>query len=337
LFEKTPFYPEGGGQLADTGKVQGDGFLARVIDVQRQDGSILHRLRVQSGALKEGMEVELRVDPSRREAMMRAHTATHLLHAALRRLLGEHVRQAGSLVDSDRLRFDFTHFAPLSLEQVHQLEVDVQNVILQDIPVSIAKEGYQEALKKGALAFFGEKYSDEVRIVEVPGISMELCGGTHVGRTGRIGAFRIGQESSVGSDLRRIEAYVGLLALKQAQEDTAWIQEASSILKTTRAEFFNRLQSTLEELEKARRANAELKRRQLVLIADELLGTQKRLGELPLVCAFLEDLDMANLRDLGLLIKERLVLGALILGSEKGERGTSSFKSTERASRKTKD
>lgn len=321
VFEKTPFYPEGGGQLADTGQVQGDGFLAYVIDVQRQEGSILHRLRVQSGALKEGIEVELRVDSSRREARMRAHTATHLLHAALRRLLGEHVRQAGSLVDSDRLRFDFTHFAPLTTEQVCQLEIDVQNAILQDIPVSISKEDYQEALKKGALAFFGDKYADEVRIVEVPGVSMELCGGTHVERTGRIGPFRIVQETSIGSDLRRIEAYVGLLALKQTQDDTAWIQEAVSILKTTRTEFFQRLQATLEELEKIRRANAELKRKQLALVAGEILGSRKQLGELPLVCAFLDDLDMPTLRELGLLIKESLPLGALILGSKKGDSG----------------
>jgi len=231
VFDETPFYPQGGGQLADRGEILAEGFLGHVQDVQRQDGSILHRVRPLKGELKEGMEVELKVDNDYREALMRAHTGTHLLHSALRSVLGEHVRQAGSLVDADRLRFDFTHFASLTSEQVKEVEVLAQKAILQDLPVRIEEASYQDALKRGALAFFGEKYADVVRVVDIPGASMELCGGTHVGRTGQIGPFRIVQG---GFDRLGRQANRGLrrlLALKHVQEEAWMIETIAATLK----------------------------------------------------------------------------------------------------------
>ena len=315
VFDETPFYPQGGGQLADRGEILGEGFLGHVQDVQRQDGSIFHRVRPLKGELKEGMEVELKVDNAFRGALMRAHTGTHLLHSGLRKVLGEHVRQAGSLVDADRLRFDFTHFSPLTNEQIQEVEVLAQEAILQDLPVCVGETAYQEALNKGALAFFGEKYAEVVRVVEIPGASMELCGGTHVERTGQIGPFRIVQEGSIGSDVRRIEAYVGLLALKHAQEEAGLIETVASTLKTTRGELLKSLEGLIGELDRQRRFNASLKRRLMNARAEELLATKQLLGDTPLVSGFLDGIDMQGLRELGLLLQERLPNAIAVLGA----------------------
>lgn len=315
VFDETPFYPQGGGQLADRGEILGEGFLGHVQDVQRQDGSIFHRVRPLKGELKEGMEVELKVDNAFRGALMRAHTGTHLLHSGLRKVLGEHVRQAGSLVDADRLRFDFTHFSPLTNEQIKEVEVLAQEAILQDLPVCVGETTYQEALNKGALAFFGEKYAEVVRVVEIPGASMELCGGTHVERTGQIGPFRIVQEGSIGSDVRRIEAYVGLLALKHAQEEAGLIETVASTLKTTRGELLKSLEGLIGELDRQRRFNASLKRRLMNARAEELLATKQLLGDTPLVSGFLDGIDMQGLRELGLLLQERLPNAIAVLGA----------------------
>lgn len=321
VFDETPFYPQGGGQLADRGEILAEGLLGHVQDVQRQDGSILHRVRPLKGELKEGMEVELKVDNVYRDALMRAHTGTHLLHSALRSVLGGHVRQAGSLVDADRLRFDFTHFAPLTSEQVKEVEGLAQKAILQDLPVRIDEASYQDALKRGALAFFGEKYADVVRVVEIPGASMELCGGTHVGRTGQIGPFRIVQESSIASDVRRIEAYVGLLALKHAQEEAWLIETIAATLKTTRGELLKSLEGVLGELDRQRRLNASLKRRLLNARAEELLAANQRFGDIPLVSGFLDGVDMQGLRELGLLLQERTPNSIAVLGAEHEGKG----------------
>ena len=209
VFERTPFYAEAGGQVGDVGFVEWDGGKARVRDTFQDGGRIVHRIEVVAGALEAGVAVELEVDREQREAAQRHHTATHLLHAALRQHLGTGVRQAGSLVHPDRLRFDFTHGAPVGEEQQEAIEDTVNEWVRRAVPLEIGERSYDEAVAVGAMALFGEKYGDRVRTVEVPGFSLELCGGCHVGNTGEIGPVALVGERGVAAGVRRIEALAG--------------------------------------------------------------------------------------------------------------------------------
>ena len=209
LFDRTPFYAEAGGQVGDVGLVTGPGGQARVTDTQRHGRYIVHELDVVDGAIEVGADVELRVDREKRESAQRHHTATHLLHAALRQHLGTGVRQAGSLVHPDRLRFDFTHGAPVTEEQQEAIEDTVNEWVRRAVPLEISERSYDEAVAAGAMALFGEKYGDRVRTVEVPGFSLELCGGCHVRNTGEIGPVTLVGERGVAAGVRRIEALAG--------------------------------------------------------------------------------------------------------------------------------
>ena len=209
VFDRTPFYAEAGGQVGDVGLIAWDGGKAQVLDTFRDGGRIVHRVEVTEGELEEDVSVELRVDRERRESAQRHHTATHLLHAALRQHLGTGVRQAGSLVHPDRLRFDFTHGAPVTEEQQEAIEDTVNEWVRRAVPLEIGERSYDEAVAAGAMALFGEKYGDRVRTVEVPGFSLELCGGCHVGNTGEIGPVALVGERGVAAGVRRIEALAG--------------------------------------------------------------------------------------------------------------------------------
>ncbi len=209
VFDRTPFYAEAGGQVGDVGLIAWDGGRAQVLDTFRDGGRIVHRVEVTDGELEEDVSVELRVDRERRESAQRHHTATHLLHAALRQHLGTGVRQAGSLVHPDRLRFDFTHGAPVTVEQQEAIEDTVNEWVRRAVPLEIGERSYDEAVAAGAMALFGEKYGDRVRTVEVPGFSLELCGGCHVGNTGEIGPVALVGERGVAAGVRRIEALAG--------------------------------------------------------------------------------------------------------------------------------
>ncbi len=212
----TPFYGESGGQVGDRGVMKSDGFEAEVVDTRKAAGGsiVVHRVKVLKGRIKLGDEAELLVDRERRLSTMRNHTATHLLHYALRELLGSHVRQAGSLVEPGRLRFDFTHYGSLTLEERREIEKLVNTKILENHRVYVGEMDLESALRSGVVALFEEKYGDTVRVVDIGGFSRELCGGTHVGRTGDIGCFKIVREESVASGVRRIEAVTGMEALK---------------------------------------------------------------------------------------------------------------------------
>jgi len=216
VLDETPFYLQSGGQVSDVGTLRNDfGFMASVSDVETVGNGIrAHRVRVHSGELTIGAPVIAEIDAARRAATRRNHTATHLLHAALRQVLGPHVKQAGSLVAPDRLRFDFVHFSPVTREQLRNIEQIVNKHILKNTPVETVIKPTQEAIEAGAMALFGEKYGDNVRVVSVPGFSMELCGGTHVQATGDIGLFAIVSESGVAAGTRRIEAITGTESLK---------------------------------------------------------------------------------------------------------------------------
>ncbi len=230
ILDKTPFYPEKGGQVGDTGIIEGKGFLAEVLDTQMPiDNLIVHKVKILFGSLKVGETVFAKIDVERRKDIMRHHTATHLLHSALRDILGEHVKQAGSLVHPDYLRFDFTHFEALSEEEIKRVEELVNNEIMKNEEVVCEELSYDEAIKSGAIAIFEEKYGDKVRVITA-GISKELCGGTHVNRTGDIGYFKIISETAISSGTRRIEAVAGRKAVEVGQREHFLLEDIKRAL-----------------------------------------------------------------------------------------------------------
>ncbi len=254
LLDKTPFYVESGGQVEDTGKIEGDNLLAEVKGViQPVEGRRLHRVFIVKGRIKKGDKVKAEIDGERRKAIMRNHTATHLLHAALRRVLGEHVKQAGSLVDPDRLRFDFTHFSRLDDKQLKEIEYLVNREILANKRLIIREMGIEEAKERGAMALFGEKYGDVVRVVEVPDFSIELCGGTHVSMTGEIGLFVIESERSAASGIRRIEAFTGFKAFNYLDNFRKEHFELKTVLKTGNDDIVFQVKKKLDEIKELNR------------------------------------------------------------------------------------
>jgi len=235
ILDRTPFYAESGGQVGDSGFLTGPGGVAEVRDTRAPiRGLPVHEVRVREGRLRVGDMVRAEVDRDRRLAITRGHDATHLVHAALRDLVGTHVKQAGSLVGPDRLRFDFTHHAGLGEAILRDIEDLVNDVVRQDLPITSAVMPIEEALRRGALAFFGDKYGDEVRVIEIPGFSMELCGGTHAATTGSIGVVRLAQERGIAAGTRRIEALTGSGALDDAREERRSLAAAQSALNADR-------------------------------------------------------------------------------------------------------
>ncbi len=271
LLRETPFYAEKGGQVGDTGEIAAGGSILRVEDTQSPiSGLTAHRCTVAAGSFTLGDAVEARVDERRRESIACNHTATHLLHATLRQVLGFHVRQHGSLVAPDRLRFDFTHVSPLSQDELREVQRLANEKIRENVPVDWRESTYREAVSQGALAFFGDRYGDQVRVVEVANgvpFSLEVCGGTHVHRTGDIGYCHVVSETGIGSGLRRIEAVTGRSAEALMLEQAASLEEASRRLQVSPGQLGSRVEGLLSELEEVtKRAEAlerELLRRQV--------------------------------------------------------------------------
>jgi alanyl-tRNA synthetase len=253
LLDRTPFYGEGGGQVGDGGTISAEGVRVAVEDCKKPDNLYLHFGRVAKGTLKVGQKVKVAIDAPRRLDIMRNHTGTHILQAALRAVLGSHVQQAGSVVDPERLRFDFSHFQAVTPEEVRKIEDWVNGAVFADLPVSKVEMSQDEAKAKGAIAFFGEKYGDRVRVVTVgPSLSVEFCGGTHLEHAGTIGSFRITSESSIGSGIRRIEAVTGPKAVEIAREQDAALGELAKLLKSPKPDVPKKVQKLLEELAKAK-------------------------------------------------------------------------------------
>lgn len=253
VLNETPFYAESGGQVGDQGILENSTFKARVTDTQKKDKCFIHHIETEKGNLKAGDEVSARVDRARRDRAIRNHTATHLLHAALRSILGTQVRQLGSLVAPERLRFDYSYAKPLSLEQLKQIEDLVNSEILKNTVVTKEEKPTEEAKKDGAIAFFGEKYGDKVRVVTVPGFSKEFCGGTHCDRTGQIGFFVIVSDTSIGSGIRRMEALTGEGALDYVRGLRSQIARMAETLKASPSDLVSRvtkLQEMVRKMEK---------------------------------------------------------------------------------------
>lgn len=253
IFDVTPFYGESGGQSGDIGEIKGEGFFIDITDTKKINDLIIHKGVVKKGFVKQGDVAELKVKDDLRQNTASHHTATHLLQAALQKILGNHVKQAGSLVTPDRLRFDFTHFAAITEEELKRIEALVNSWIRENIKVTVNVLSYDEAVKKGAMAIFGEKYGDIVRMVEVTDVSRELCGGTHQKETGRLGFFKILSEESVASGIRRIEAVAGEAAYKWAQELWGKMLNISEQLKVSPRDIEGKIEKMLKhekELEK---------------------------------------------------------------------------------------
>ena len=320
ILEETPFYPEGGGQVGDTGIIESSTALFKVEDTQRPvEGVIVHKGKVIKGTIKVGDRVFARVDKERRKDIMRNHTATHLLHSALRSLLGEHVRQAGSLVADKYLRFDFTHFEPLSEEDIKRIENLVNEKIRENLEVSVKEMAYSEAIRSGAIAIFEEKYGDRVRVISAGDFSRELCGGTHVKRTGDIGYFKIVSESSVGAGVRRIVAKTGRWAVEEAFQDKVILDKVSKELNAKKEEILQKLKTLKEELKQKEKELSDLRKS---ILKDQILSkaSKETVGDLDLVWYVAEKVPAEDLRDTADMLRQKNKKALVFLVSKNGER-----------------
>ena len=320
ILDKTPFYPEKGGQVGDTGIIEGKGFLAEVLDTQMPiDNLIVHKVKILFGSLKVGETVLVKIDVERRKDIMRHHTATHLLHSALRDILGEHVKQAGSLVHPDYLRFDFTHFEALSEEEIKRVEELVNNEIMKNEEVVCEELSYDEAIKSGAIAIFEEKYGDKVRVITA-GISKELCGGTHVNRTGDIGYFKIISETAISSGTRRIEAVAGRKAVEVGQREHFLLEDIKRALASKEDEILDKIEILKEKLKEAEREIKRLKQKNLVNRITDILNVEDT-REYKIAYGKVEELKPNELRDLVDVAKSKLGKAVVLIASIDKEKG----------------
>ena len=319
ITEETPFYGESGGQLGDTGIITAKGLSIKVTDVQRPTPDIiLHKCIIETGTVSIEDTVELVPDIERRSATARNHTATHLLQSALMKTLGEHVRQAGSMVGKDALRFDFNHFEAMTPAEIKAAEEFVNRAIIENIKVNTEVLAHKEALKKGALAFFGDKYSEKVRMVKVDSVSTELCGGTHVTRTGDIGLFKITAESSVASGVRRIEAVTAERAMELVSVNDDALKNSARLLRSTTAEVPAKIKRLMEKQKALEKELAAIKGRQKSASAGSLTDSARTIGTVSVVSALVEAEDPKELRIIADGIRGKLGSGIIVLGSKSG-------------------
>ena len=317
----TPFYGEAGGQVGDRGRILGKDFEMEVTDTVRDPNDIfIHKGKVSKGSISPGQKVTLAVDQERRLAIARNHTATHLLHTVLRQVLGDHVKQSGSLVGPDRLRFDFTHFSAIDTETLQKIERLVNDKILQNISLEIKEMDAEDAFKAGATALFEEKYGDRVRLVAIEDFSKELCGGTHTKRTGDIGLFKIVSEGSVAAGVRRIEALTGQAAISHTQEASRTLHALTQMLKTKPEELIERFQKTLTQLKNADKELAALKAKKAVASSDRLLSEIKSVNGVSVLAQEVSVETPAALRDLADRFKEKIKSGIVVLGSRTADK-----------------
>ena len=321
VLDRTPFYAEMGGQVADHGVIEAEGVTFEVRDVQKtKGGKYLHSGVLRSGELRLDMAVTAKVDAERRRAIMRAHSATHLLHAALRQVLGDHVHQAGSLVEPDRLRFDFTHFSAMTGEEMLEVGRIVNSEILRGDAISIAEMGIDEARAQGAQALFGEKYGETVRVVNMGDFSIELCGGTHVEKTGVIATFKIVSEAGVAAGVRRIEALTsrGAFAYYHNLENT--LKQASAAAKAEPANLVEKIEGMLAEIKQLQSENQKLKDKMAKAAVGDVLSDVVSVGDYKVLPVSVSGVDMNALRNLGDEMKTKIASGVVILASDMGDK-----------------
>ncbi|MBN1106692.1 MAG: alanine--tRNA ligase [Deltaproteobacteria bacterium] len=317
LLDQTPFYGEAGGQVGDAGWILKEGLRFPVHQTRKFGRDfIVHSGRIDEGRLSVGDTVEARVDGARRKAIALNHTATHLLHAALREVLGAHVKQAGSLVAADRFRFDFSHFTQVGPDHLREVENLVNRLVRENLPLTTREMGREEALKTGAMAIFEERYGEEVRIVSVgDGVSKELCGGTHTARTGDIGLFKILSEGAVGANVRRIEAVTGRAALEHVQRMDEELRRAAALLKTGPEQLTERLERLLRDQKQRERELDSLKAKVLSARSGDLLAGVKQVNGISVLVQEVQAGSPKELRDFADRIKEKLTSGIIVLGA----------------------
>jgi alanyl-tRNA synthetase len=316
ILDRTPAYAESGGQVGDTGTLVGRKGRGEIVDTYyRGSKLIVHRVRVTAGSLREGEDVAVAVASPRRQGLAQHHTGTHLLHAALRRILGTHVMQAGSLVAPDHLRFDFSHGAAVRDREVEQIEELVNEQVQANVAVSRLEMNLDEALRMGAMALFGEKYGDRVRVVKIGDFSTELCGGTHLDQTGQLGFFKVDTEGAVASGVRRIEAVAGTAAVEAVVRRERVLREAAEILKIAPGDVPQRLRKLLDEQRALEKELAALQGRLAASKADDLIAAARQVNGVAVVAGRIDGLEAEGLRAVADRLRDRLGSGVVCVGS----------------------
>lgn len=317
----TPFYGEAGGQVGDTGIIEGKGFLFEVWETQSPvEGIVSHIGKLKKGAIKIGDDVILKVDVGARRATEAHHSGTHVLNAALRSVLGDHVKQSGSLVNPERLRFDYTHFSKIEEDELHRIESIANDIIRQNIPVQTEVLPREEAMKTGAQAVFDEKYANEVRVVKMGDASMELCGGTHVLRTGDIGLLKVVHESAIAAGVRRIEAVTGREALKYVSNVEGELKKSAGLLKTNPLDLSERVEKLLKHQRELEKEIEALRGKLAAKDTSDLIDQVKEIKGVRVLSAVVDVSDAKTMRDLGDKLKDKMKSGILLLGSKAADK-----------------
>ncbi|AQX53654.1 MULTISPECIES: alanine--tRNA ligase [Priestia] len=321
ILKQTPFYAESGGQIADQGEISNATSVAAVKDVQKApNGQNVHTVEVRSGELVKGETYTATINGKKRDAIVKNHTATHLLHQALKDTLGMHVNQAGSLVTPDRLRFDFSHFGQITAEEIEKIETIVNEKIWENISVNIENKAIDEAKAMGAMALFGEKYGDIVRVVQVGSYSLELCGGCHVANTSEIGLFKIVSESGIGAGTRRIEAVTGKAAYQLMNDQVTLLKEAAAKAKANPRDLVGRVEGLLEEIRQLHRENESLATKLGNIEAGNLIDRVKDVNGVSVLAEKVNATDMNNLRSMVDDLKQKLGSAVIVLAAPQGEK-----------------
>lgn len=325
VFDSTPFYATSGGQMTDTGTAGSESGTMEILSVDKDDlGKFMHSARITSGTISLGQTVRLRVDRARRLATARNHTSTHLLQKALRSVLGDHVEQSGSMVSEERLRFDFTHFQPVSDKELVEIEQMINDAILEAMPVSTRVMSQTEAREIGAMALFGEKYSDMVRVITVgdekAAYSIELCGGTHLNNTAQAAQFRILSETGIASGVRRIEAVTGKAAYRLAIDDSDVLKECCDVLKANKDQLVRKIKNTIDEVKSLEKQMEQIRSQSVCDAAGELANQAEEINGVAVVIAKVSADSPEDLRETADRIRDRLPRGVVVLAAVNGNK-----------------
>ncbi|HUN53762.1 MAG TPA: alanine--tRNA ligase [Smithella sp.] len=321
ILDTTPFYGESGGQTGDSGYLEGADFNFMVEDTKKPiDKFIVHKGTVRKGEIKAGVKARLIVDVERRRAIAANHSGTHILQAALKAVLGDHIKQSGSLVNSEHLRFDFTHFSKITDEELQRVETIANDMIRKNVSVKTEVCALEDALKTGATAVFDEKYGATVRIVKMGEMSMELCGGTHVGQTGDIGLLKIVHESAIAAGVRRIEAVTGKEALAHVQKAEEELKRTAGLYKAGPLEVYDRTEKILKQTRELEKEIETLKGKLAARDSGDLMGQVREIGGVKVLAAQVSIADVKTLRDFGDKLRDKLESGIILLGSKAGEK-----------------
>jgi alanyl-tRNA synthetase len=314
LLDRTPFYAESGGQKGDTGFIKTPSGVYEVADtIKVIGGRTAHIGKVINGSIKTGDIAAAQIDTKRRNDIRRNHTATHLLQKALREVLGNHVQQAGSMVSNRNLRFDFTHFSPVTQEELKHIESVINDKILEELPVTVEEMSIDEARRLGAMALFGEKYGSTVRVVKIGDYSIELCGGTHLYNTVQAGAFKILSESGIAAGIRRIEAITGRETIKYFNKAENTLQELAELLKSSRDLLVQRVQNLISEGKTLRQEIENINAKKAMDVAEEILSAKETISDIDIVVGQIQDLDINALRGLCDKLRDKLQNGLIVL------------------------